>query len=500
MTNPKIEIIPFDVDQNWPEPDMSIVQSERPAAHEMTRAEFDEVFGDWAPWIFSSAEVKSAHPDYVALALITTASALIGNSRRAHPWDGWVEATVLWGMLIGDPSSGKSPSLDAVLDPLKHIEKTLALKYKRELADWEDKHEIAQLVCANWKSNVKAALAAGDSPPAMPKDARTVKAPIRKRIQVSDITTEKVTELLADTWRGLLQCRDELSGWLSSMDRYSNGGDRPFWLEAHGGRSYSVDRKSHREPLIVDHLSVSVLGGAQPEKFDELLLRSKDDGLVARFLMVFPEPPPLARPSAKLDEATPLRAFERLFSLEPATDDAGAPQPMSVPFDEDARSALQDFRSQCRDWGDSAHGPMKSHMGKLPGLAARVSLILALMDWSIGHEPEPVQMIDARLVRRARKYVGEHLRLHAERACRSSVPTDIRGAKRIADYILSKNLTVVGQREIQRCGFSGLDLVSGIRAAIQVLIEAEWLEPIESKGQGRKPIKYSVNPRVRCAK
>ncbi|WP_240778634.1 DUF3987 domain-containing protein, partial [Salipiger aestuarii] len=89
---------------------------------------------------------------------------------------------------------------------------------------------------------------------------------------ITDATTEKVAELLAQTWRGLLMSRDELSGWLASMDRYSGGGDRPFWLEAYGGRSYPVDRKSSPEPIIVDHLTVAVLGGTQPDKLARLLV------------------------------------------------------------------------------------------------------------------------------------------------------------------------------------------------------------------------------------
>ncbi|WIY23634.1 DUF3987 domain-containing protein [Parasedimentitalea psychrophila] len=96
------------------------------------------------------------------------------------------------------------------------------------------------------------------------------------------MTTEKVAELVQATWRGLLLSRDELSGWLGSMDRYNGGGDRPFWLEAFGGRSYTVDRKNSPDPIIIDHLSVAVLGGTQPDKLDTLLVRSGDDGLLVR--------------------------------------------------------------------------------------------------------------------------------------------------------------------------------------------------------------------------
>ena len=108
---------PFDPTTNWPEPDMSVVKPERPPAPAMTDEDFATTFGEWAGWLKSAAEVKSAHVDHVVLALVSSASAAVGNTRWAVPWDGWKEPPILWGMLIGDPSAGKSPALDAALDP-----------------------------------------------------------------------------------------------------------------------------------------------------------------------------------------------------------------------------------------------------------------------------------------------------------------------------------------------------------------------------------------------
>lgn len=109
----------------WPEPDMTIIRPDRPEAPEMSDKDLDAVFGPWAQWIRDAAEVKNAPVDFVALALLTSASAIIGNTRWAVPWEGWKEPPILWGMLVGDPSSGKSPALDAVLDPVREIDNAL---------------------------------------------------------------------------------------------------------------------------------------------------------------------------------------------------------------------------------------------------------------------------------------------------------------------------------------------------------------------------------------
>ncbi len=167
-------------------------------------------------------------------------------------------------MLVGDPSSGKSPALDAVLDPIKEIDAEFSREYAAERKAWEHEDELARLTLAQWKTDAKTSIGNGDEVPEKPSGADAGKPPVRKRVQITDATTESVANLLATIWRGLLLSRDELFGWLGSMDRYSGGGDHPFWLEAFGGRSYTVDRKGSPEPIIVEQLSVSIFGGTLP--------------------------------------------------------------------------------------------------------------------------------------------------------------------------------------------------------------------------------------------
>src|SRR5680860_651762 len=186
MNMTSAQIRPFNPSVDWPEPDTSIIKPERPPAPEMPASEFDTVFGPWADWLRSAAEVKGAPVDFVALALLSTASAIVGNTRWAVPWDGWKEPPIIWGMLIGDPSSGKSPALDAILDPIKEIDNALSAEYQTARREWADKDEIAKLILAKWKGDAKVAITEGDEPPAKPKDADAGSPPIRGRIRITD--------------------------------------------------------------------------------------------------------------------------------------------------------------------------------------------------------------------------------------------------------------------------------------------------------------------------
>lgn len=495
MTRP--EPTPFDAAQSWPMPDMSIAKPERPPAPSMADDDFTSVFGPWADWLKDAAQVKGAPVDYVALSLLATASAAIGNSRWACPWEGWKEPPILWVMLVGDPSAGKSPALDAVLDPVKDIERDLAEEYRQARADWDAGDEIASLALAQWKSDAKKALAEGKDAPGKPDDADAGKPPTRERVSISDATTEKVAELVAASWRGLLMQRDELSGWLGGMDRYNAGGDRPFWLEAYGGRSYTVDRKSSPEPVTVDRLSVAVLGGTQPDKLNSLLMKSDDDGLLARFLTVFPEPVALSRPTALLDDARLKTAIEQMRSLSPAYDDAGNPRPLLVHFTEPARDALQGFRGQCRSWEQGATGLMKSHIGKMPGMVVRVSCVLAHLDWAADTSPAFPDCITPAHVGRACYLVGEYLQGHAQRAYGvAGAPDEIRNAQRLANLILEEDHKRLAIRDIQRRDMSGLQRTAEIKAALGVLEGADWIQCTREETKGRPKTVYTVNPNL----
>jgi Protein of unknown function (DUF3987) len=64
-----------------------------------------------------------------------------------------------------------------------------------------------------------------------------------RRYRTEDTTTEKLADLLNENPNGLLVFRDELVGFLRSLDKYGREGDRQFYLEAwNGDQSFSVDR------------------------------------------------------------------------------------------------------------------------------------------------------------------------------------------------------------------------------------------------------------------
>jgi hypothetical protein len=491
MTAP--EPIPFKPD--WPEPAPRFLRLDLPPAPELPLREV--LRPHLTQWVVDAAEAKGAAPDYVFAALLSVAGATIGNARWVSPWRGWAEPPLVWAMCIGLPSAGKSPAIDAVLQPLRQAERPLREAAEAEARAWSEKAAVAGLAEAAWKEAAKAAIKAGDAPPDRPRDADAGPAPHVPRLVVNDATIERLGAILARQPRGTLQMRDELAGWLEGMQRYSGGGsDRPFWLEAYGGRGFTVERMG-REPLTIDRLTVGALGGIQPDRLRSLLYKADDDGLLARFVPIWPDPAPLRRPQAWADEALMDRTLSRLLALDMVADDQGAARPWLVPFAEDARVLMDDFRQTVRGWEADAEGLMLSFVGKLPGLAARLALILGCLDHAAEDAPDPRE-ITALEFGRAAHLVEAYVLPMARRAyADAATPKADRAARRLVGILREQKWHSFTARDVMRLDRPGLGSKRDLDPALTALEDGECIRQVDvppnPKG-GRPQRLYAVNP------
>lgn len=145
---------------------------------------------------------------------------------------------MLWTAVVGSPSAGRSPALDPVLTILRQLESEAIEAGRQARLDHEEAQKIAQVNAELWDDQVAKALKEGRQPPPRPSSAIEPAPLPLPRMVVGDTTPERLGGLLENNPKGLLQYRDEMSGWLGSFGRYSSnaGGERAFWLETFGGR------------------------------------------------------------------------------------------------------------------------------------------------------------------------------------------------------------------------------------------------------------------------
>jgi hypothetical protein len=394
------------------------------------------------------------------------------------------------------PSAGKSPALDAVIQPLRKVERPLRAKAEDDLAAWRERAEVSKLAEKQWKAEAEAAIKAGDTPPVRPAGCDAGPAPHIPRLVVNDCTIERLGAIIASQPRGTLQCRDELAGWLEGMTRYSAGSDRPFWLEAYGGRGFTVERMG-REPLTIDRLTIGVMGGIQPDRLKSLLFKSDDDGLLARFVPIWPQPVPVKRPGPWTDEALLETVLQRLLTLDMLPDDYGGHRPMFVTFTSGAQSLMDDFRQAVRRWEDNAEGLLLSFVGKLPGLAARLSMVLACLDWAVDDGEVPTA-IEADHFKRAAELVGNYMLPMARRAyADAAVPQAERSARRLVATIRDMCWERFTARQVLKLARAGLATAAELDPALSLLEDADCIRSVEqpAKPQGGRPSRlFTVNP------
>ena len=241
-----------------------------------------------------------------------------------------------------------------------------------------------------------------------------------------------------------------------------------------------------------------MIGGLQPDRLSSLLFSGDDNGQAARFLYSWPNTVPRKRPTQEVDIGTAQRAFRRLAALRMDEDQDGNLVPRIIRLSPEAADLFTSWWTNEATVNETQAGGMfKSHLGKLPGILLRLSLILEYLWWSVTDEREPVQVGEA-AVASAAHLIEDYYRPMAVRAFgEAALPAEERNAATIGRRIIAKRLGRINAAEIRRkWKLPGLRKYDQVKAALQVLEEANWISPVGVSKGGRPPSDYAVNPRL----
>jgi hypothetical protein len=91
-----------------------------------------------ARYVREGAEAMGCPEDYLALPMLVLAGAAIGGSRVLEVKPGWREAPCLYGAVVGDPGTTKSPALKAVMAPFEERQRELEREYEQKREKYEE--------------------------------------------------------------------------------------------------------------------------------------------------------------------------------------------------------------------------------------------------------------------------------------------------------------------------------------------------------------------------
>lgn len=441
----------------------------------------------------------TAVPGMVALAGAIGRSVGVAMKRRDH----WIERPILWGCVVGRPSSGKSPALAPARRMLDRLADEERDQFESAQREFDARLMIAAASKTNAKQIIQSALKKGDEAAARAAAEAAAfddEPPTEPRITVNDGTIEKIGELLNANPRGLVQFRDELAGWLASLDRDGREGDRAFWLECwNGAGSFTTDRIG-RGTIRIEACAVSILGGMQPGKLSEYVRGAvrggfADDGLMQRFqLATYPDLPTSWQYTDRTPDPAAQRqaweTFKRLRTLDPDSIGAEREEWADTPFlrfDDEAQALFVEwFTEHMQNLRAGNEAPwMESHLAKYPGLVGRLALVLHLADVGRG-------AIAADTLAKALDWT-EYLAGHARRVYSPATDSGLTGA-----HLMLKRRADIGEhftaREIYRRCWSGLADAASVDDALAVLVDHHHLNVIESEpgtSGGRPTVTYA---------
>jgi hypothetical protein len=466
-----------------------------------------------ADFVLDEADRMPCSPDYIAAALVVCLGSVIGARCGIKPKrrDDWIVTPNLFGGIVGDPSSKKSPALGTVTRFLDRLEAKEAEKLEDAKKIFEAEKAAFEAHQAAVKNSMKtAARGKGDhlkmnAAIADLQDLQAPEEPKERRFKSNDSTVEKLGDLLVHNPQGMLVYRDELIGLLASWEKEGKEGDKAFYLEGwNGTASFNIDRIG-RGSLHIKNLCISVFGGIQPELLERYLAgiatSLDNDGRIQRFqVMVYPNAVPWEwrdRYPVKGAREAVRDLFDRLAVFDPVQDGA-APNDdfVKLPhfyFDDAAQDIFVEWCTELHKVhiANEQNPLMQQHFGKFEKLFCSIALILHLAEGSIG----PVTANSAWRASAWCEYLSGHARRIYGLVEAAKVTTARMVSRRLAEGKLDDGFTV---RDMVRKQWSGVTTAMQAETALAILEENGHVQSQDGINTlGRPTVRYYVNPQIK---
>jgi hypothetical protein len=431
---------------------------------------------------FTMGDQMGADPAGIAMACLCVCGAAISDNIKVKVkrHADWYESGRIWVSVVGAPSTKKTPILNAAARPLCAIDSSM-------LSDWI--HAVNRFNALP------------------PEDKKGKSPPLQKRLRIEDVTIEAAQVVLEGSTEGILCLQDELSGFFGSMDKYSGGkgasADRAFWLKAYNGGQYAINRVG-RGTSLLDNLSVSLLGGIQPEPIRKIASEAQDDGLLQRML-------PIILKTAVMGKDVPVpdvgRRYSELIQYLNRLQPSGCCNLGILEFDDAAQAIRtgQEERHLKLMSSETVSRKLASHIGKYDGIYARLCVIWHCIkhctvdptDNFDAGQPLPTK-IGAATAQEVADFMEQFLLPHAVAFYFGTLGLSDNHDRlcAIASYILAHQLDKISNRDVQRGdrAMRGLE-DKDIRPLFEQLEAMGWLGRVPNARPSMQPI-WQVNPMV----
>ena len=461
-------------------------------------------------WVDDIAERIQCPLDFPAVAAMVTLAAIVGRQIAMRPkrQDDWTVVPNLWGAVIGRPGVMKTPALSEILGLVRKLEIEARQRYERGVSDYEAEKLVKAAQKKQKEQQIRDAVGRDDKDQAGRLAREAIddegEEPHRKRYLTNDATVEKIGELLAANPRGILVFRDELTGWLSSLNKEGREGTRAFFLEAWDGTgSFTYDRIG-RGTIDIEAACLSVLGGIQPGPLSQYLRTVLsggigDDGLLQRFqLTVWPDVSKEWKNVDRWDseaKETAWKTYRKLSQLDVLSIGAEQGDEAEIPWFRFAPDAQEEFDQWRADLevelrGNEYHPAFEAHLAKFRSLVPSIALLVHLADNGEG-QVSRVSLMTA---------IGwsQYLKAHAERFYAPALDPALAAARELERHILRGDIgPSFTERDVYVKGWRLLDR-EGTSLSVDYLQALDRITGETLETGGRPKTIWTIHPHLKA--
>lgn len=312
-------------------------------------------------------EYENYNVDFTAASFITVFAAAMGNTWSVRFMTGWVSRPIIYMVLVGSPSCGKTPPLQQAVAPLLKLDGEYDMIYCKEMETYRRWERMSA------KQREKHSL---------PEE---MKMPQRKCHVVVDSTVEALIGALRDNPRGVLIYKDEIDSLLSNFNRY-NGSDEGYFLSLYSGTPFKYSRKSNNEHIFLANPYCSIIGSTQPGRLGEQFGGKRMmNGFSSRFLKVYPEIDEMpswndtAMPNGVLEEWE--RIIRKVVAVTPSTDQEGKATSIELLFSQESKLRVIQWKDEVNNkaYAETDSDAVRALCGKLETYLVRFCLVIQIM-------------------------------------------------------------------------------------------------------------------------
>ena len=312
-------------------------------------------------------EYENYNVDFTSASFLTVFAAAMGNTWSVRFMTGWVSRPIIYMVLVGSPSCGKTPPLQQAVAPLLKLDGEYDMIYCKEMETYRRWERMSA------KQREKHSL---------PEE---MKMPQRKCHVVVDSTVEALIGALRDNPRGVLIYKDEIDSLLSNFNRY-NGSDEGYFLSLFSGTPFKYSRKSNNEHIFLANPYCSIIGTTQPSRLgDQFGGKRMMNGFSSRFLKVYPEIDKMpswndtAMPDGVLEEWE--RIIRKVVTVTPSTDQEGKATSIELLFSQEAKLRVIQWKDEVNNkaYAETDSDAVRALCGKLETYLVRFCLVIQIM-------------------------------------------------------------------------------------------------------------------------